>query len=147
MKLEPVFLVSRRSRLVSARCAWLLIGVAFACGTVLGTAGTRVFGRSASTSAHSTFPRIEELRQLAVTAPISDLLDKQMEFLLMVARTYRRDEVLWHGVARLSHELLANDQIPDRRLIAHLLAQIIEDGEPDLAGSLLPHAAALRRIS
>lgn len=99
---------------------------------------------------------LDELRRLAVDAPIDELLAFRLVFLIELGSTYRNDPLLWRGVERLCDATLDGTPMPpalqavgpgpDRRLFARLLAQVIERGEPELSAPLHPRIAELRRI-
>lgn len=157
MKLAPVFLVAPKppTGSVPTRRAFLFAGAAFLGGAVLGTACGYSLGAAANTPSAPAEPpeppstgnrELDELRRLAIKAPIDELVGQQKMFLLMVTQTYRRDHVLWQGVARLAEELLTNASIPERRLVAHWLAQVIEQGDADFTASLRSRAPELRKV-
>lgn len=65
---------------------------------------------------------------------------------MAIGSDYRTDPLLWRGVERMCDAVDAQIAIPDRRLFARLLAQVIERGEPGFASPLLPRVAALRGV-
>jgi hypothetical protein len=99
---------------------------------------------------------LDELRRLAVDAPLDELLAWRLMFLMELGSTYRNDPLLWRGVERMCQATLDGTPMPparqsvgdgpDRRLFARLLAQVIERGEPGLSAPLQPRVVELRRI-
>jgi hypothetical protein len=89
---------------------------------------------------------LDELRRLAVKAPIEELIQHRKTFMLFLGRTYRRDTVLWKGVERLAQYLLNNPTYAERRIAAATLAQVIERGDPDRNQLVLHYVSELRKI-
>ncbi|MBM4062878.1 MAG: hypothetical protein FJ265_17555 [Planctomycetes bacterium] len=86
------------------------------------------------------------MRHLAVDAPIAELVQHRLIFLVRIGDSYRKDPVMWRGVARLCDTALADPSIPDRRIFGKLLAQIIVYGEPEFAQPLAHLVPELRRL-
>jgi hypothetical protein len=136
MRLEPVYLVSPRPKppAMPTRRAFLLAGTTFAVGSVLGGAcgyslaasATKDTGTEDGDLAPSGDVELDELRRLAVKAPIEELVQRRMNFLNSISGDYRDDPILWKGIGRLCDQVLASPKAPDRTLNARLLAQVIE---------------------
>jgi hypothetical protein len=139
MQLDPVFVAAPRKPPPSMtnRRAFLGMGLTFVAGNAIGAA----CGYSAGAAARPPDPTsrsegdlkptgdndLEELRRLAVKAPIEELVEKNLLFFVMLDRSYRNDPVLWRGVARLSAEVVSNDRLKDRAMIARRLVVAIEN--------------------
>lgn len=141
MRLDPVFLVAPKPTPPSmpTRRAFLVAGATFSFGVAIGGAcGYSVGAARAAAAAPAGEPELEssgdadldELRRLAVKAPIEELIERRLVFLSCVAKEYRRDAILWLGVERLAHTVQRDSQFPDRRISARLLAQTIELADP-----------------
>lgn len=89
---------------------------------------------------------LDELRRLAVRAPIGELVQARVHFAASISDDYKEDPILWQGLSRLANEVLRSDAISDRKMFARWLAQIIEAGSPALAGPLKSLAQQLRAI-
>lgn len=158
MKLEPVFLVSPKVPVASVptRRAFLFAGAAFFGGAVLGTACGYTLGTSVATAHLPAEPpqpaktgnaELDELRRLAVSAPIEELVNMYGKFMWLRDLNYVTDEVLWKGVGRLADEALKNTQLRDRRDIAALVAASIEQGDPPTALNLKQWLPQLKRLA
>tara|TARA_R110002072_G_scaffold121342_2_gene255051 strand:- start:20918 stop:21397 length:480 start_codon:yes stop_codon:yes gene_type:complete len=158
MHLNPVYLVAPKPKppSVPTRRAFLIAGATFLAGAGLGgacgyAAGTSaVEGNGDAPFADALKPTgdsdLDELRRLAVKAPIEELTDKWFMFLTLLHDTYRNDATLWHGAERIIDEVLTNDGIKQRRKIAVWVLKVIEDGNPELRRNASTHAPALRMI-
>jgi hypothetical protein len=140
MRLEPVYLVSPRPipPAMSSRRAFLLAGATFVAGSALGgacgyslaaSAGKEAGGGDADL-ATSGDAELDELRRLAVKAPIEELVQRGVLFLNMRDTVYPKDEVLWRGVARLAQEIIARPDPIDRSLVLVVAATIERGGPP-----------------
>ena len=89
---------------------------------------------------------LDELRRLAVKAPIEELIDRRPYFLSTQSLQYRHDQVLWKGVARLCDAVLQHNDYQNRRRAAMSLIQQIENGEPGLQTALGHYLKPLRAI-
>lgn len=155
MKLEPVFVVAPQPHLrgVPTRRAFLIAGSTFTLGTVVGGAcgySIAVATQSAGAPAEEVIPpsgdpELDELRRLAVKAPIDELLEKRLVFTACVNSDYPTDAVLWRGVGRLCDAVVGNYQYEDRRLFAAALAQMIDRGDATCTQSLKSRIPELRR--
>jgi len=158
MRLEPVYLVAPRERapVMATRRAFLGMGLAFTAGTLVGGACGYSLARQQSGSAGTTAggdpvppsgdAELDELRRLAVVAPIQELLDQRLLFLMMRERTYAQDPVLWRGVARLTEHVITTADVVDRGQLARLLIATITKGAPPAELSLAERVPALREI-
>lgn len=145
MRLEPVLLVAqdappatmptRRAFLFGG--AMLATGLSFggACGYAIGVrhaaAGTP--GPASNDFEKSGDADLDELRRLAVKAPIEELVKHDAMFVTLVSRTYRKDTYLWRGMRRLADHVLENRAYPNRRTMAGVLLQAFRAGEPTFA--------------
>jgi hypothetical protein len=161
MKLEPVFLVTPKlpSGSVPTRRAFLFAGAAFFGGAVLGTACGYSMGAAAAGPQAPVDPaqpidppktgnaELDELRRLAVVAPIEELVERHPLFLMLRDRHYRDDEILWRGVGRLARKAIDDEQLRNRRTIAALTAGSIDLGEPPASLGLKQLLPQLKVIS
>ncbi len=143
MRLDPVFVVAPKPvpPTVPTRRAFLVAGATFVFGAAVGgacgySAGVAsVAAKSADPAAAELEPsgdlELDELRRLAVKAPIEELIEKRLWFLRSVGAIYRRDDVLWEGLVRLSEAVRSNPKFPDRLITARLIAQDVENADPD----------------
>lgn len=154
MKLEPVYLVAPKPKppSVPTRRAFLIAGGTFLAGAGLGgacgyAAGSRVGSHQITDELSSTGDAVlDELRRLAIKAPIAELFDKRMLFLEQVSLNYRDDKVLWQGVERLCDEIVSNPNIKARRRIAGWISTVISRGNPELTSKLRPRIVELQRL-
>jgi len=159
MRLDPVFVVAPKPvpPTVPTRRAFLVAGATFVFGAAVGGACGYSAGVASVAPAKSADPadaelepsgdlELDELRRLAVKAPIEELIEKRLVFLNCLSKDYPRDRILWIGVRRLGERVLTDSKVSGRRLFSHFLAQVIEQGEPTLTVSLMPLATDLRRI-
>lgn len=89
---------------------------------------------------------LDELRRLAVKAPIEELMGLAPAFVDEVRSQYGQDPVLWQGVARICDAVLAGHQVGNTRLFARSLAQVIETADPKFTTDLLPRLQKLRSV-
>jgi len=161
MRLEPVYLVAPEPEppKIPTRRAFLLAGATFAAGLTLGGACGYAAGSSANTSVQTGEgeddvrelestgnAELDELRRLAVKAPIEELAEKWLYFLQVSSKDYRHDEVLPRGVERLAKYILATPDLDQRKLIANATAQVIELGEQHLQDRAIRYVPQLRRV-
>jgi hypothetical protein len=121
------------------RRAFVLGGAMFAAGLSLGGAcgyaiGSRRIEEPGKEEelASSGDADLDELRRLAVKAPIEELVKHDLLFITMTTRTYRRDQILWRGMVRLADRVLADASYPNRRAVAGVLVQCFQRVEPGL---------------
>lgn len=162
MRLDPVFVVAPKPMppAMPTRRAFLVAGATFtfgaafggACGYSIGAAGV-----AAAPDAPKDAPAdpdlaptgdsdLDELRRLAVKAPIEELIEKRLLFVSCLFGDYPKDPVMWKGAGRLCDAVLSPQPVPDRRVFARALAQVIERGDATLAAPLHPRVAELRRV-
>lgn len=155
MKLDPVFLVAPQPNppTMPTRRAFLIAGSTFTLGTAVGGAcGYSIAAKPDPVAAGDVAleptndVELDELRRLAVKAPIAELIEKRLVFLNSLTKSYPKDEVLWKGASRLADAVLGNRPISDRRLFSRFLAQVIEQGDPLFTQALLPRVRDLRRV-
>ncbi|MBL8724819.1 MAG: hypothetical protein JNK49_12285 [Planctomycetes bacterium] len=136
MRIEPVYVLAPKAqvRTMPTRRAFLMAGGALLVGTAVGgacgyslgaqnSAGER--GDSETERKSSGDALLDELRRLAVDAPVAELVERSMFYLGSLTDAYREDAILWAGVGRLADELVRNSSIERRRVIARFTAQII----------------------
>lgn len=105
-----------RGRLCTRRSVWI-----FPCGEC----GKEAGGGDAEL-ATSGDAELDELRRLAVKAPIEELVQRRLVFMNSISGDYRSDPTLWKGIERLCDHVLASPATADRKISARLLAQVIE---------------------
>lgn len=125
---------------IPTRRAFLIAGGLFTVGTALGGAcGYSAGYQAGATDASGTLPpekpttpeeivlkpsgdiELDELRRLAVKAPLDDLFAKAPLF-LSLRLDYQKDEILWLGIARIATEIVNN---PQRRVAPLTIEAII----------------------
>ena len=75
---------------------------------------------------------LDELRRLALTAPIEELAAHWLDFGDIYATSYRNDAYLSTGIERLVDYVIETPEVDPRHMLARVLAQIIQLGEPSL---------------
>ena len=143
MRIEPIYLVAPAKQKPPAlsRRAFLLAGGAFALGLGSGGAcgyalGARKAAEPAANEPDATAQlpppsgdaELDELRRLAVVAPIEELVAQRDAFTDLLVKQHHDDDVLWKGLDRLVEQVLADPAFPQRRIFAAWLRQIIENG-------------------
>ena len=160
MRLDPVYLVEPRPGhpTMSTRRAFLLAGSTFAIGTSLGGACGFAAGVASTEAEHTPNDRkpqsfdpsdnltLDELRRLAVEAPIAELMGRWQVFLGLLSDTYPNDQVLWVGAERIGRYVVENERLPSRLTLAKWLEQIIANSRTAPAQSLGELAAQLRSV-
>jgi hypothetical protein len=91
-------------------------------------------------------PELAALRRLAVHAPIDELFALRLQFVESLARHHRRDEVLWRGIDRLADAVRRDRAMRDRRIVALMLAQVMERADAPFRERYAAAAVELRRI-
>ncbi|MBM4060664.1 MAG: hypothetical protein FJ265_06165 [Planctomycetes bacterium] len=153
MRIAPVYVIAPLAgKTLPTRRAFLLASGTFLAGTVVGGACGYSLGAARAGAAPQQEPELpssndvelDELRRLAVKAPIDELFEKALPFLHIRVSTYKNDEILWRGVDRLSKEIIEN---PGRRvdlgLVLVLIGQIEGTARPENP-SLRDRVPALR---
>jgi hypothetical protein len=155
MKLEPVYLVVPNPKPASLpnRRAFLIAGGTFLAGIGLGGAcGYAAGSRRLPHEGKPTLPapsgnaELDELRRLALVAPIEELTRRWPQFTDAFGTRYRTDEYLPTGIERLVEQVLADASLPQRRTLARVLAQTIQLGEEPVQARLGDRVAALQRV-
>jgi hypothetical protein len=160
MRLEPVYLVAPKPKQPSipTRRAFLFAGIAFATGSTVGTACGYTLGRASVNAAvlgaggvelppSSGDADLDELRRLAIAAPIEELIDKRLNFLASRNRQYPKDVYLWFGIKRLCDAIAAVPDTPERRLLARLLLDLVENKNPPSSISFRDNLPTLRLLA
>ena len=145
MRVDPVFVLSPLPKPPSmpTRRAFLLASGALAVGAAVGgacgyssgfAAGSASAGSGASPGGGGVAPagepelpksgdvELDELRRLAVKAPLDELFARAPLLLSSRVSTYPDDVILWRGVDRLSKEIIDN---PSRRVVPGVIGIII----------------------
>jgi hypothetical protein len=114
MKLEPVYLVGPKKKQPSmpSRRAFLMAGGA--CGYALGSARAEAASDPLASTGDA---QLDELRRLAVKAPLKELLERAFDFLTERASNYHKDEVLWIGVGSIARAVVVRPGDFDRAVI------------------------------
>lgn len=156
MKLEPVYLLapkpkppsipSRRAFLIAGGTFLAGVGLGGACGYAVGVGGSGEVDNGEGALKPTGDPLLDELRRLAVKAPIDELMEKHMPFLDHLTSKYAADSTLWGGVERICQEVISNPRIASRRSVAGWLATVISRGDPALTGDLRNHVVELKRL-
>lgn len=172
MRLDPIFLVAPKPKPPSmpTRRAFLLAGGMFSVGLGLGGACGYAAGVSSAGGGDagpvdgvggggggegkdapvlppsSGDAELDNLRRLALVAPIEELVGEWLYFADVFATDYRKDPFLVRGIERLVEHVLANEGVKDRKLMAAALKQTIEKGEAHLRTSLQSLIEPLRQI-
>lgn len=138
---------------VPTRRVFVMAGVTFLVGTTTGgwwgyAAGSEAAAseREAAELAPTGDADLDELRRLAVKAPIEELLEQRLMFVGCLFQEYPKDKVLWGGAMRIAEALLEGREVPERNLFARFLAQVIERNDPEFTAPLLHLAPRLREL-
>lgn len=168
MRLDPVYVVAPRAASPSmpTRRAFLLASGTFAVGATLGGACGYAVGAHAAPAPEpepSAAPPpakpaddeplkpsgdvdLDEMRRLAVKAPIEELVAIRLAFVNTMFDTYPKDEVLWRGVKRLCEFVLAGRPVDNKQHFARALAGVIEQGDAALTRDLKKFVPELKRV-
>lgn len=175
MKLTPVYLVApepdppsmptRRAFLIAGSTFAAGLGLGGACGFAAGASGAPAKVQPASgdvgepVAAQDASMRegpiewessgdalLEELRRLAVKAPIEELVEKRQDFVNLLYSTYPEDTIAWRGIGRLSEHYCFNESLRDRRIFARWLAQVIEKASAPVREPLIKYVDRLKSI-
>ena len=137
---------------VPTRRAFVIAGATFVMGATLGggygysMAATRAAPPGHLEETPAGDAELEELRWLAVKAPIEELIERRLNFTYSAFRDYPEDPVLWQGIERLCDATLGGASIPDRRVFALALAGVIEKGDPVLTREVIGRVEELKRV-
>lgn len=162
MRLDAVYVLAPKPKPPSmpTRRAFLMAGVAFIAGTSLGGACGYAMGSQQAGGVvagpeekpkdeplvSSGNAELDELRRLAVKAPIEELMGRAEWFFERLHEDYARDDMLWTGVGRICEAITQGFEMANRRVFARLLAQFIEKGHPEVAAPFMHHVQNLRAI-
>ncbi len=157
MRLEPVYLVAPKPKPPSmpTRRALLGMGVALLAGGGIGSAFGYALGRRQRDAAAdlpgeidtpSGDPEVDELRRLAVQAPIEELMAQAGPFLVMLGQRQAMDVVAWRGVDRIAEQLLGRPDLPQRGMLVRFTKQLIDRRQAASPDYHSPWAAGLRAI-
>lgn len=135
------------------RRAFVLGGAMFATGLSLGGAcgyaigSRRVEGGSGDeVEVSSGDADLDELRRLAVKAPIEELVKHRLVFVNATFADYPKDATLWKGIGRLAEFVLSDSAMDDKRKFAIALAGVIEQADIAVSRDLRQLAPKLRRV-
>lgn len=171
MRLEPVFLVAPKPKppSITQRRAFLLAGATFfvglasggACGYSLGASGSSVPSspvgeQSGTLGAEQRLAEgtvltptgdtdLDELRRLAVTAPIEELVSRGPLFMHVREAQYPQDRVLWQGVGRMASAFIDREELRSRQLVL-LVQQTIEHSNPPRELNLERYSRQLQKL-
>jgi len=138
VRLDPIFVLAPRPKppSMSTRRAFVGMGIAFVTGGVIGSACGYAAGRAgqakpvdASTTEElqpTGNADLDEVRRLAVKAPIEELMRVAETFLATVSLQYARDEVAWQGVVRIAAYVVEHPEAANRARIAKVTLQVAE---------------------
>ena len=159
MRLDTACIVAPKPKVPSmpTRRAFLLAGGLFATGMSIGSAcGYAVgAGREGDADAELTAALrptgdadLDELRRLAVVAPMTELADKWQYFVNALRATYSADPILWHGAERLA--VAMRDGLPalqgkPRQWFIQVLDGMNPDTLPPRAKQTYAHLKDLKR--
>ena len=160
MRLDAVFVVAPKPKppSIPTRRAFLIAGGTFATGALLGGACGYSIGAAMNASGSTTSPagepelvpsgdvELDELRRLAVKAPISELVEKGLLFLTIRVESYKTDPILWRGVDRLAVAMSENANLPITYELVGVVMATIEQGQPPPSLHLQERLPALREL-
>ena len=150
MSSQPPFTQADPSRPLSTatRRALLGMGFAFLGGAIVGGSCGYSFASTAETGGPGSTgdPEQDRLQALARHGSDAELMAVSRPFVVALVRTYPEDAVLWHGVDRIAQILVADDQAPERGVMARWLVQVIECAETEAADSCRKHTSSLEGI-
>jgi hypothetical protein len=145
---SAVFLAPHpRASTTTTRRAFLLAGGSFILGASVGgacgySAGVRTANIGAGAAreldlaaglAATGDADLDELRQLAIQAPLAELVERQVLFLDQVRSTYHADTFLWYGVARLVEGAVSASLTPATQRSRQRLIQLLDGMDPAVA--------------
>lgn len=157
MRIEPVYVLAPKAqvRTMPTRRAFLMAGGALLVGTAVGGACGYSLGAQNSTGERgdseterksSGDALLDELRRLAVDAPVAELVEHGIRFCYHRDAQYRDDGILWRGIERIAKHIAANPGTVDRGLLLVVTATI-ERGAPPASlqlDALLPNLRGQR---
>ena len=157
MRIEPIYLLApkpkppsiptRRAFLIAGGTFFAGIGLGGACGYAAGISGTgEGSGAQEKLPESSGNAELDELRRLAIKAPIEELAGKWSYFTDAFSLDYRKDDYLPRGIERLVAHVLQDEGMAQRVIVARVLAQTIELGEPSIQEQLGQHVPRLLQV-
>ena len=160
MATDPGHLVPPRAApMVASRRGFVGVALSFVAGGVLGAAGGYSIARAVASSVLSPAvpttgddlplsgdSELDELRWLAVRAPIETLTERSAVLIVRLYRDYPNDPYLWQGIGRLCRTVVAGEQPASQVLIAIQLVPLIEHCHPPTSLGLEQYLPALRGI-
>jgi hypothetical protein len=138
MRLDPVYLVAPKKKppSIPTRRAFLIAGGTFLAGAAAGSACGYSSGSANVGANKSVLPppsgdaELDELRRLALEAPIKELAGRWLYFGTAFSRHYRHDKYLPKGIDSIIDHLVANPEFDRRLIAAQYMRDIINNGEP-----------------
>lgn len=159
MRLDPVYVLAPKPKppSIPTRRAFLFAGGTFLAGLSIGgacgyAAGVRSAGGSPAGEEGPKLPpssgdaELDELRRLALVAPIEELVANWSYFLDEFALSYRNDTHLPEGVLRLAGFVESNVDYEQRKLLARVLIDTINRGESHLRDRCAFKISSLERV-
>ena len=118
-----------------------------ACGYAIGSRRAEEPGElKEEEQASSGDADLDELRRLAVKAPIEELVKHRLVFVNATFADYPKDATLWKGINRLAEFVLSDSAMDDKRKFANALAGVIEQADIAVSRELRQLAPKLRRV-
>ena len=138
MRLDPVYLVAPKKKppSIPTRRAFLIAGGTFLAGAAAGGACGYSAGATNVGEGQDALPpasgdaELDELRRLALKAPIEELAGRWLYFGDVFSKSYREDPFLPKGIDRLIDHLVATPNFDQRKVAAQFMRDIIIRGEP-----------------
>jgi len=146
MRIDPVFLVAPKPapKAVPTRRAFLMAGGAFAFGSMIGGACGYSLGVAQGAPVEATAEKgggeelgssgdaqLDELRRLAVKAPIEEFVAKWNPWWGEFDFTYTSDPVLWKGLNRLAAWAIHQPERAERQMLTGLISAAQKDTRPE----------------
>jgi hypothetical protein len=144
---SAVFLAPHpRASTTTTRRAFLLAGGSFILGASVGgacgySAGVRTANIGAGAAreldlaaglAATGDADLDELRRLAIQAPVDELAGAYLIFIEQLRRTYSNDDYLWHGMQRLAQGIVEGQHRSWNSQVKQTVIQMIEGIKPGL---------------
>lgn len=152
---EAVYLAAPKVKdaAMPTRRAFLIAGCTFSLGTAVGGACGYSLGAAATPSTPTVEDELkpsgdvelDELRRLAIKAPLEELVQKRQIFMVSLWE-YKTDDILWRGVDRLCNAVLQDTGFPDRRIFAAILRQTFQKASPDRRAKYAEIEQSLRAV-
>jgi hypothetical protein len=156
MHLNAIYLVGPKPKppSIPSRRAFLIAGGTFLAGAALGGACGYAAGSSAVNTEQqepklpppSGDAELDELRRLAITAPIEELASRWLYFADVFSSSYRKDAYLPTGIERLINHLMSTPDFEQRKLASLFIRDVINRGEPDFRDRFLPRLEDLAKV-